>query len=558
MEDIKEKLQGLILQALKIGVEKGELRRVPVPPVELEAPKLPAHGDFATNVAMAMAGLQKRPPREVAQTILNAINDTDHLLARTEIAGPGFINFFISNEYWHRVLRQIHESDYAYGRSDIGKGRKIQIEFVSANPTGPLHVGHGRGAIVGDALCSILRASGYEVEKEYYINDSGRQIHTLGLSVFLRYQEFHGASIDFPADCYQGDYIRETAQAVAEKEGRHLLEISEDEAVAFCAKFAASNILNGIKQDLIDFGVTFDNWFSEQSLFDTGAVDKALQSFKDQGTIYEKDGALWFRTTDFGDEKDRVVVRTNGITTYFASDIAYHRDKLRRKFDRIIDIWGADHHGYIPRISACVEAMEYEKEKLKIILIQLVNLLRGGNPVAMSTRAGEFVTLRAVIDEVGRDAARFIFLTRRYDSPLDFDLELAKRQSNDNPVYYVQYVHARISSILRKAHADGIKPPSSGDSVDLTQLKEPEELALIKCMAHYPAVAAESAKLMEPHRIPFYLTELAATFHSYYNKHRVLTDERTLTAARLYMVSAVRIIVRNGLQLMGVAAPETM
>jgi arginyl-tRNA synthetase len=558
MGDVKEKLKVLIVQALKQGFEKGDLNRVPVPPVELEVPKISTHGDFSTNIAMVMAASQQRPPREVAKTILNSINDTDHLLARTEIAGPGFINFFISNEYWHKILKQIHEADYTYGASDIGKGVKVQVEFVSANPTGPLHIGHGRGAAVGDTLRNILRASGYEVEKEYYINDSGRQIRTLGLSVFLRYQELHGASIDFPTDYYQGDYIRETAQAIAEKEGQRLLEIPEDQAVDFCAKIASSNILDGIKEDLIDFGVTFDHWFSEQSLFDSGAVEEALQNFKDQGTIYEKDGALWFRTTAFGDEKDRVVVRANGITTYFASDIAYHQDKLQREFDKIIDIWGADHHGYIPRISACVEAMGYEKEKLKVILIQLVNLLRGGKPVAMSTRAGEFVALRAVIDEVGRDAARFIFLTRRYDSPLDFDLDLAKRQSNDNPVYYVQYVHARISSILRKALADGISLPSSGDSVDLTQLTEPEELALIKCMAHFPTVVAESAKLMEPHRIPFYLTELASTFHSYYNKHRVLTDERALTLARLYMVSAVRTIVRNGLNMMGVSAPESM
>ena len=558
MESIAENLKKLIRRALENGFEKGYLERFPVPPVELEVPKLSAHGDFATNIAMTMAGLQKRPPQEVAQAILKAIDDTDHLIARSEIAGPGFINFFINNQYWHNILKQIYTADRTCGCSDIGRGRKIQIEFVSANPTGPLHIGHGRGAAVGDTLSNILRASGYEVEKEYYINDSGRQIRTLGLSVFFRYREIDGEQIDFPVDCYQGDYIREIAQAVAEKEGRRLLEVSQEEAVAFCAKFAASAILQGIKQDLTDFGVMFDHWFSEQSLFDTGAVDETLRNFRKQGIIYEKDGALWFRTTDFGDEKDRVVVRANGMTTYFASDIAYHQDKLRRRFDQIIDIWGADHHGYLPRIRACVEAMGFEKSKLKVILIQLVNLFRSGNPVAMSTRSGEFVTLRAVIDEVGRDAARFIFLTRRPESPLDFDLEVAKRQSDDNPVYYVQYVHARISSIIRKGFADGIRLPSSGDFVDLTQLREPEELALIKCMEHFPVVVAESAALMEPHRIPFYLAELAALFHSYYNKHRVLTNERALTVARLYMVSAVRIIIRNGLQLMGVSAPESM
>ena len=558
MEEIKNKLRALICQAIKKGFENGELKQVLLPEIELEAPKLSAHGDFAANIAMVLASSQKRPPREVAQILLNSISDTGRLLAKAEIAGPGFINFFVNNACWHAVLKEIHESDDIYGCSDIGRGQNVLIEFVSANPTGPLHIGHGRGAAVGDTLANILRASGYKVEKEYYINDSGRQIQTLGLSVFLRYRELHGADIDFPHDCYQGDYIREEAQAISEIKGRGLLDIPAEEAVAFCARFTASTILNEIKQDLTDFGVRFDHWFSEQGLFDAGAVDKALQGLKKKRIIYEKDGALWFRTTDFGDEKDRVVVRANGITTYFASDIAYHDDKLRRGFDRIIDIWGADHHGYIHRISACIQATGHEKERFKVILIQLVNLLRGGNPVAMSTRAGEFVMLRDVVDEVGRDAARFLFLTRRYDSPLDFDLEVAKRRSNDNPVYYVQYVHARISSILKKACAREAEEPCSGDTVDLMQLKEPEELALIKCMSRFPAVVAESARLMEPHRVPFYLTELAATFHNYYNKHKVLSNDLVLTAARLYMVSAVRIIVRNGLKLMGVSAPESM
>jgi arginyl-tRNA synthetase len=382
----------------------------------------------------------------------------------------------------------------------------------------------------------------------------------LGESVFVRYQQLLGKTIDLSEDGYQGGYIRDLARKLLDTEGERLLSIAEEQAVALCAKFAADRILAGIREDLTAFGVSFDHWFSEESLYESGAVRSVIEDCKSQGSIYEYEGALWFRTQDFGDEKDRVVVRTNGLTTYFASDIAYHKDKFDRKFDLILDIWGADHHGYVSRVSGSMKALGYDGGRLQVLLVQLVNLLRDGRPVAMSTRAGEFVTLREVIDEVGRDAARFLFLLRHYESPLDFDLELAKKQSNDNPVYYVQYVHARISNILNKAAERHYKNISwNEDFPNLINL--PEEIELIKLMARYPEVVSQSALLMEPHRIPFYLKELAGAFHTYYHdrsKHQVVSGDARLSAARIYLVSAIRIIIRNGLALMGVSAPHRM
>nr|MBC8363288.1 arginine--tRNA ligase [Candidatus Desulfatibia profunda] len=447
--------------------------------------------------------------------------------------------------------------DTRYGALDIGKGKKIQVEFVSANPTGPLHVGHGRGAAVGDSVASILRFCGYDVETEYYINDSGRQIETLGRSVFLRYQELFGKDIQFPDDCYQGDYIRDFAQQIRALAGTAPLEQAEEKSVSYCARFAAQQIAAQIHQDLIDFGVVYDNWFSEQSLYDSGKVDAVIADFKNKNIIYEKDGALWFNTAAFGDEKDRVVVRKNGQTTYFAADIAYHQNKFERGFERVIDVWGADHHGYIQRVAACIEASGRPKGRFDVILVQLVNLLRGGEPVAMSTRSGEFVTLSDVVKEVGRDAARFIFLTRHYESPLDFDLEIAKQKTNDNPVFYVQYVHARISSILRKGRERGIHC-GIWDDESIAALTTTEEIQLIKTLSRYPEVISASAINMEPHRITFYLMDLASAFHAYYNKHRVLADDPLLARGRLYLVTAVQKVIRNGLTLLGVSAPEKM
>ncbi len=434
------------------------------------------------------------------------------------------------------------------------------MEFVSANPTGPLHVGHGRGAAVGDTVANLLSFCGYDVHREYYINDSGRQIRTLGNSVFLRYKELCGEKIDFPKDCYQGDYIIEYAKEIRAEKGESLLKQDESEAVSYCARIAADAILEGIRKDLEDFGVSFDNWYSEQSLFDSGKVETVIKAFRDKGIIYENDGAFWFKTTDFGDEKDRVVIRSNGLTTYFASDIAYHQEKFERGFERIVDVWGADHHGYIPRLSASIEASGHRRDHFSVILIQLVSLLRGGIPVAMSTRSGEFDTLQEVVSEVGKDAARFIFLTRHHESHLDFDLELAKKKSNDNPVYYVQYVHARISSIMEKAAERGIDISEicNAGYNQIHGLTEPEEIQLIKALSRYPEVIAAAGNFMEPHRITYYLMELASGFHTYYNKHKVLTDDSDLTFARLYLVTAVQKVIRNGLELLGVSAPEKM
>ncbi|MFH1981143.1 MAG: arginine--tRNA ligase [Pseudomonadota bacterium] len=556
---MKQTLQNVIRATIETAVEKGLFSRASLEDVAIETPNLAVHGDFSTNLAMVMAKTQKMAPRKIAEAIVQCLDDPSGLIAKTEIAGPGFINFFINPLAWRSVLDGVVQAGEHYGRSSLGQGTRIQVEFVSANPTGPLHVGHGRGAAIGDSMARILAASGYAVQKEYYVNDSGRQISTLGKSVYYRYQELFDIPVDFPEDGYQGDYIRDLAVAVRDAHGRGLLDDhSPEEAIAICARAAAGAILDGIKKDLENFGVTYDQWFSEQSLYDDGRVMAAIDALKAEGTVYEKDGALWFRSTDYGDEKDRVVVRQNGLTTYFASDIAYHQEKYQRGFDRVIDVWGADHHGYIPRVTAAVEASGRRKDQFDVILVHLVNLLRAGAPVAMSTRSGEFVTLEDVVDEVGRDAARFIFLTRHSNSPLDFDLELAKQKTNENPVYYVQYVHARISSILRKVQDEHIDFRPATDAANGHALTEPEEIALIRTMGAFPEVVQRSARLMEPHRVTFFLMELASAFHAYYNKHRVIGDDPDMTGARLYLVEAVRRVIRNGLSLLGVSAPETM
>ena len=554
---MKNRIKKLIIEAASEAHAKGLLSSADFPEVNLEKPKIEAHGDFSTNFAMVMASLQKMPPRKVAQAVVDQLNHSGRLLEKIEIAGPGFINFYVTPAAWHPVLLEIQKTDRRFGASELGAGERVQVEFVSSNPTGPLHVGHGRGAAVGDSVANILAFCGYDVQREYYINDSGRQIQTLGRSVFLRYRELFGKSAPFPEDCYQGDYIRDIAVQIKEQQGDGLLYREEDEAVMQCARTAAGDIMEGIRKDLALFGVSFDEWFSEQSLYDAGEVDRILAESRERGIIYEKDGALWFKTSDLGDEKDRVVVRQNGQTTYFASDIAYHEDKYRRGFQRVIDVWGADHHGYIPRMQAAIEACGHKRNQFQVILVQLVNLLRGGQPVAMSTRAGEFVTLRDVIDEVGKDAARFIFLTRHYESPLDFDLEVAKQQTNENPVYYVQYVHARISSIIRKAVENGM----AGDQWDETaiaRLVELEEIQLIKTLAQYPETVAVSAEKLEPHRITFFLMNLAAAFHAYYNKYRVLSEDPVLSRGRLVLVESIRKVIRNGLALLGVDAPDKM
>ena len=554
---MKNRIKKLIIEAASQAQAKGLLSSVDFPEVSVEKPKVEAHGDFSTNFAMVIASLQKMAPRKVAQAIVDQLNDSGRLLEKIEIAGPGFINFYVTPAAWHPVLLEIQKTDRRFGASELGGGERVQVEFVSSNPTGPLHVGHGRGAAVGDSVANILAFCGYDVQREYYINDSGRQIQTLGRSVFLRYRALFGKCDPFPEDCYQGDYIREIAGRIKDQQGDGLLHREEDEAVMYCARTAAGDIMEGIREDLALFGVSFDEWFSEQSLYDSGEVDRILAESRKRDIIYKKDGALWFKTSDLGDEKDRVVVRQNGQTTYFASDIAYHNDKYRRGFQRVIDVWGADHHGYIPRMQAAIEACGHKRNQFQVILVQLVNLLRGGQPVAMSTRAGEFVTLRDVIDEVGKDAARFIFLTRHYESPLDFDLEVAKQQTNENPVYYVQYVHARISSIIRKAVENGMADVQ-WDETAIARLLELEEIQLIKTLAEYPETVATSAEKLEPHRITFFLMNLAAAFHAYYNKHRVLSEDPVLSHGRLVLVESIRKVIRNGLALLGVDAPDKM
>lgn len=559
---MKERLKRIVVSGAEKAYEKGLLNSDTIPEMEIETPRQNAHGDYATNFAMVSASIQKMAPRKIAEALVSCIDEAG-FIEKIEIAGPGFINFFLSETAWHPVLEQIFSEDTDYGRSDIGGGTRVQVEFVSANPTGPLHIGHGRGAAVGDSVSRILSFAGYDVAREYYINDAGKQIETLGRSVWLRLLEISGEHIDFPGDCYQGEYIKTIASWILEQKGNSFAQTPEPEAVKFCSDYAAGWILGQIKEDLGAFGVAFDRWFSEQSLYDTGKVKSTVEAFQKSGIVYEKDGALWFNTDRFGDEKDRVVVRSNGETTYFASDIAYHMDKFERGFDWVIDVWGADHHGYIKRINASIDASEMESDRFDVILVQLVTLLRGGEPCAMSTRAGEFVTLRDIVDEVGRDAARFLFLSRSFDSNLEFDLEVAKQKNSDNPVYYVQYVHARISSILAKACENGVVQSAQLRWDDegrgcLERLGESEEIELLKIMSAFGENVERSAATLHPHVIYTYLMTLASAFHSYYNKHKVITDDRQLSLARLFLVSAVKKVIRNGLTLLGVSAPERM
>ena len=555
---MKNTLKKLLFQALDDCYKQERLNSGVVPDdILIEVPANTDHGDFATNLAMTLAKPEKKKPRQIAEALVKTLGTQNELFSKVEIAGPGFINFQLTSRTWYTVLDDIHAKGENYGLNEIGKGKKIQVEFVSANPTGPLHIGHGRGAATGDALARLLAACGYEVQREYYINDAGNQMDTLGRSIYLRCLELEGQAIDFPQDCYQGDYIRDLArEALADKSAAFFID-NEEEGLKYCSAFGGSKILNGIEADLKDFGVSFDRWYSEKTLYDCDAIRKGIDFLRDKGLAYEQEGAVWFRSTDFGDDKDRVLLRGNGVTTYFASDVAYHKEKFDRGFDVVIDIWGADHHGYIPRMKAAVAALGRNKEDLQVILVQLVNLLRGGNPVAMSTRAGEFVTLQEVVQEVGRDACRYVFLTRHSDSKLDFDLELAKQQNADNPVYYVQYAHARICSVNRKAAEEGLVDPEVGE-VDTSALTLIEELGLTKILSQYPEMVEGAGSAFEPHRITTYLQDLAARFHAYYNRHRIVTDDRTVSLARLYLINRVKTVVANALSLLGVSAPEKM
>ncbi len=526
-------------------------------PWKVELPRNPEHGDFATNLALVLGAAVKRPPRQVAETLAAHLEDPEGLVASVEVAGPGFLNVRLRPGAWTRVLRDVEREGAQFGRSEVGRGERVQVEFVSANPTGPLHVGHGRGAAVGDVLARLLEFAGYRVEREYYVNDAGNQMRILGRSVFLRCRELAGEPVAFPDDHYRGDYVRDLAREALDRFGDEWRSWSEEEAVERLGRWAGERILDGIREDLEAFGVRFDRWFSERSLHGAGAVEEALRELEQRGEAYRADGALWLRTTAHGDEKDRVLVKSDGSLTYFAADIAYHLDKFARGFDRVVDIWGADHHGYVPRMKASLAAMGLDPARLEVLLVQFVSLLRGGKPVGMSTRAGEFVTLREVVDEVGRDAARFLFLTRSCDAPLDFDLEVAKAQTADNPVFYVQYAHARISSVFREAEKAGVSVPPAAEA-ELERLTEEDERELLKLLYLFPEVVEEAALQREPHRLTFYLQDLAARFHGYYNRYRFLVDDPGLAGARLCLAGAVRRVIANGLGLLGVAAPETM
>lgn len=554
---MKDRIISLLENALASCQRKGLLAGDGPPFIEVELTKDPDHGDYASNLAMILASRVKKNPRQIADLLSKEINDPDGILEQIEIAGPGFMNFFIRGAIWVTLLEEVHRLKEKYGTRQAGQGRRVQIEFVSANPTGPLHIGHARGAVVGDVIANILEASGDTVSREYYINDAGNQMHNLGKSLWYRYLEQLGRPIEFPEGCYRGDYLKDLAAQMVSKDGETWVEKSEEEVIPLFTDHAAGVILAEIKEDLRAFGVVFDVYFSERELYRDDGVGKLLYAFEEKEFIYRDGDTLWFRTTMFGDDKDRVVVRQNGEPTYFAADIAYHRNKYQRGFDRVIDVWGADHHGYIHRMYAGIQALGLEKESLDIVLVQLVNLLRDGKPAAMSTRAGEFVTLREVVDEVGRDAARYNFLMRRSDSHLDFDLELAKKQSNENPVYYVQYAHARICSILRMAAEKGYPVPGY-DGVKLQRLTLPEELDLIKAITRFPEVVAGAAESLEPHRLTFYLNDVAALLHSYYNKHKVLSEDEEMSGARLFLVQSVQIVLQNALILLGVSTPDHM
>ena len=553
---MKKRLAKLLEGSINACIKKELLKQTDIPLIEVELPREGSHGDYASNIAMVFASSQREAPHRIAERIIENINDSEKILDKIEIAGPGFINFFIKSSVWPTLLEEVDALGDSYGTSNIGDGTRVQVEFVSANPTGPLHIGHARGAVIGDTVANILQATGFFVSREYYINDAGNQMNMLGESVYFRYLELMGEDIVFPENCYQGQYITELAREIHTKFGDRF-KADKEGSIDFLTQYAADSILTGIKEDLEALGITFDRYFSERELYVNDGVAKIIQKLMAEGFIYEKDGTLWFKTTDSGDEKDRVVVRGNGEPTYFAADIAYHQDKYSRGFDKVINVWGADHHGYIPRMQAGIQALGRKKEDLEIVLVQLVNLLRGGVPVPMSTRAGEFVTTREVTDEVGKDAARYNFLMRRSNSHLDFDLELAKAQSSENPVYYVQYAHARISSIMKLAEEQGYLIPVY-DNIRPELLATPEEHDLVKLIDAFPETIEGSAKNLEPHRIPYYVNDLASKFHSFYNKHKVVSDNAEMTKARLFLIKTTAIVIRNALRLLGVSAPERM
>ncbi|MGG4551500.1 arginine--tRNA ligase [Paenibacillus humicus] len=554
LEQINQSVKEAILNAV---VAAGLANRDEVPAIVLEVPKDKAHGDLATNAAMQLTRMAKKNPRQIAEEIVKNIDYEQAGVERAEIAGPGFINFFLSKSYLYPVLEQIYAQGEKYGRVQLGEGKKVQVEFVSANPTGSLHLGHARGAAVGDALCNVLDYAGYEVTREYYINDAGNQVVNLVKSIEARYLQELGQDVEMPEDGYHGEDIKGFAKELVAEKGDALLSLSPDEREDFLRKYGLEKELDKIKRDLSRFRVGFDVWFSETSLYVDGQVEKSLEELRSKGQTYELDGATWLKSTEYGDDKDRVLVKNDGTYTYLTPDIAYHRNKYDRGYDRMINIWGADHHGYIPRVKAAMQALGNDPDKLTVLIAQMVSLFQDGEKVKMSKRTGKAVTMVDLMDEVGVDAIRYFFTMRSMDSHLDFDMDLAISTSNENPVYYVQYAHARICSIFRQAEEQGIVIPAIQD-VKLSKLTAEHEFDLLRKMGELPEEIGVAAENFAPHRLVRYLYELAALFHSYYKAERVITEDAEQTAARLALLGGVRTVLANVLKLIGVSAPERM
>ncbi|MCF8000781.1 MAG: arginine--tRNA ligase [Halanaerobiales bacterium] len=549
IKKVEKNLKKSIKEALVITLNQENIELEQIPEIKVEVPREKEHGDYATNIAMVMAKHFKRAPRQIAELISGNI-DSD-LIKKVSVAGPGFINFELENDWLYETIDLIDEYKDKYGEIDVGKNQKVLIEFVSANPTGPLHVGHSRGAVVGDMTANIMETAGYDVDREYYFNDAGNQINILAESTLIRYKQLFNIQEELPENSYHGEYLINIAQELKEKWGKELLDKSKEEQLEVCRDFAFKKLKNKIEKDLNYFGIKFDNWFYESTLHD-GDIENVIDILKEKDYIYEKNDALWFKSTEYGDDKDRVIVKSDGSLTYLAADIAYHLDKIERGYDKLINVWGADHHGYIDRVKASIQALGYPEDMLEIIIVQIVTLIRGGEKVTMSKRAGEFVTMRDVIDEVGRDAARYFYIMRSSDSHFDFNLELAKEESSNNPVYYIQYAHARIHSILENAGNLDI------EDANLNLLDKEEEIELIKWMAHYPEVIKDSAQNRQPHILANYAYDLANAFHVFYNKCQVITEDEQLSKARLKLVVSLQQVLQNLFSVLGIEAPEHM
>ncbi len=557
VEEMRLALEKALVKAVRKAVDVGELPSVELPGFVVEVPRERGHGDFATNLAMLLSKQARMAPRKIAEALIQNLPHSTRWLEKVEVAGPGFINFILDPRWVLESVPLAVNRQADYGRVQQGENKKVQVEFVSANPTGLLHMGNARGAALGDSIASILAFAGWQVTREYYINDAGNQVENFALSVEARYFELLGLEGEVPEGGYHGQDIIDTARRYIEEHGDKLLKTDRRVRLETLAQYALAEKIGGIKKALADFNVPYDVWFSEQSLHDAGKVDEAIQHLRERDFLYEHEGALWFKATSLGLEKDEVLVRNNGLPTYFAADIAYHMDKFNRGFDRVINIWGADHHGHVARLKSAVQALGYDPDALQVLLMQLVRLFSGGEIVRMSKRTGQFITLEELIDEVGLDAARYFFIMRSADSHLDFDLDLARTQSNDNPVYYVQYAHARICSIFRQLAEQGRQVPKA-DSVDVELLREEAELALARRLADFPEEVALAARQLAPHRLTRYVHEVAGLLHSFYNIHRVITDDVALTDARLLLMEATKVVLCNALTLLGVRAPEKM